>query len=141
VERPYGNLPSLTGLVTTIEVFSPDATVGNTMLFAGGFGVFYPSSPGGFWTPVAGAGVGPGVNIIPPALALDLHYDSTKNVLVAGTLGRGAWLFGAAASPEASRKLPSKSSFSFASPAAKNLPPAPPPSVTPPPIAVSKSRH
>jgi len=25
------------------------------------------------------------------ALALDLHYDYTDNVLLAGTLGRGAW--------------------------------------------------
>jgi hypothetical protein len=52
-----GNLPSLTGLVTTIEVLSPDATVGTTTLFAGGFGVFQltnPSTIGGTWTPVTG---------------------------------------------------------------------------------------
>jgi hypothetical protein len=119
--------PSLTQRVTTIQVFSPDGTVLNTTLFAGGFGVFQltnPSTPGGHWTPVTGLG---DISKIPPALVLDLHYDYTKNVLVAGTLGRGAWLFGAKPVPgEASRKLPSKSSLSFASTAAKNLPPAPP---------------
>ena len=118
--------PSLTQLVTTIQVFSLDGTVLNTTLFAGGFGVFQltnPSTPGGHWTPVTGNDD----SKIPPALVLDLHYDYTKNVLVAGTLGRGAWLFGAKPVPaEASRKLPSKSSLSFASTAAKNLPPAPP---------------
>ena len=115
-----GNLPSLTGLVTTIEVFSPDATVGNTMLFAGGFGVFQltnPSTIGGLWTPVTG----PGDNKIPPALALDLHYDYTNKVLASGTLGRGAWLFRAPPAIPSARKLPSST-------AAKNLP-APPPSV------------
>src|SRR5262249_52431425 len=28
---------------------------------------------------------------LPHALTLDLHYDYTDNVLLAGTLGRGAW--------------------------------------------------
>ena len=43
---------------------------------------------------------------MPHALVLDVHYDYTDNVLVAGTLGRGAWTLpdpfgnaGAASSP------------------------------------------
>jgi hypothetical protein len=136
-----GNLPSLTNLVTTIEVLSPDGTVGTTTLFAGGFGVFQltnPSTIGGTWTPVTGP---PPASIkIPPALVLDLHFDSTDKFLVAGTLGRGAWLFSnPGAIPSARRKLPSST-------AAKNLP-APPPSVPNsqnvplPPDPVSKSRR
>jgi hypothetical protein len=54
-----------------------------------------PSTAGGQWTPVTGIGG----NIIPPALVLDLHYDYSKGILVAGTLGRGAWIFGPAAVP------------------------------------------
>jgi hypothetical protein len=80
------NLPSLTGLVTTVEVFSPDATIRNTVLIAGGFGAFQmrrPGAAGGSWTLLSSA--------IPNALVLDLHYDYTNNVLVAGTLGRGSW--------------------------------------------------
>ena len=80
------NLPSLTGLVTTLEVFTPDATIRNTVLIAGGFGAFEmrrPAAAGGSWTPLSTA--------IPNALVLDLHYDYTNNVLVAGTLGRGSW--------------------------------------------------
>jgi hypothetical protein len=82
------NLPSLTSQVTTIEVFAPDATLKNTVLVAGGFGLFQLHQPGtgGSWTPLNGAG-----SLIPPALAVDLHYDYTANVLVVGTLGRGSW--------------------------------------------------
>jgi hypothetical protein len=83
------NLPALTHLVTTIAVFSPDGTVDNTTLFAGGFGVFTltnPSTASGTWAPLTdGAGA-----LIPPALALDLHFNPA-NGLVVGTLGRGAW--------------------------------------------------
>jgi hypothetical protein len=80
------NLGSLTSQVTTIEIFSPDQTIRNTVLIAGGFGVFEmrrPGAGGTSWTPLSTG--------IPNALVLDLHYDYTNNVLVAGSLGRGAW--------------------------------------------------
>jgi hypothetical protein len=83
------NLPRLTPPTVgqAIEIYStpsaPDA-----VLMAGGLtGVFEmpnPSSPGAKWS-VLGDG-------LPHALVLDLHYDYTDNVLVAGTLGRGAWM-------------------------------------------------
>jgi hypothetical protein len=131
------NLPALTGLVTTIEVNSPDATVGHTKLVAGGFGVFIlfnPSSPSGVWTRLTGHGDGD--DRISNALVLDLHYDYTRNVLAAGTLGRGAWLFGDedVIGAIASRAVPSASSIAAASSTAAKLilPPSPPPSVNPP---------
>jgi len=80
------NLPSLTAMATTLEVFSPDQTIRNTVLIAGGFGAFQmrrPGAAGGSWIPLSTA--------IPNALVLDLHYDYTNNTLVAGTLGRGSW--------------------------------------------------
>jgi hypothetical protein len=79
-------LPSLTSQVTTIEVFSPDQTIRNLVLIAGGFGAFEmrrPGAAGGSWTALSSE--------IPNALVLDLHYDYKNNVLVAGTLGRGSW--------------------------------------------------
>ena len=80
------NLPSLTSQVDTIEVFSPDQTIRNMVLIAGGFGAFEMRRPGGggaSWTPLSTG--------IPNALVQDLHYDYTNNVLVAGSLGRGSW--------------------------------------------------
>jgi hypothetical protein len=80
------NLPSLTSLVTTLEVFAPDATIRNIVLIAGGFGAFQmprPGAAGTAWIPISSA--------IPNALVLDLNYNYTNNVLVAGTLGRGSW--------------------------------------------------
>jgi hypothetical protein len=80
------NLPSLPGQITTIEVFSPDASIRNAVLIAGGFGIFQmrrPGAGGGSWTPLSSG--------FPNALVMDLHYDYTDDVLVAGTLGRGAW--------------------------------------------------
>jgi hypothetical protein len=79
------DLPQSPGQKTTIEVFSPDATIRNTVLIASGFGVFEmrrPAAAGSSWTPIL---------TFPNVLVLDLHYDYTNNVLVAGTLGRGAW--------------------------------------------------
>jgi hypothetical protein len=122
-----GDLGAATGLVTTIEVFSPDATVGNTTLYAGGFGVFQLTNPlsGGHWTPVTGPAKSGGSKI-PPAVVADLHYDYDKNVLVAGTLGRGAWLFGpATVSATASSQMPKTSGLSVAT-AAQNQPPVAP---------------
>jgi hypothetical protein len=80
------NLPSLTSQVGTIEVFNPDQTIRNMVLIAGGFGAFEmrrPAGGGTIWTPLSTG--------IPNALVQDLHYDYTNNVLVAGSLGRGAW--------------------------------------------------
>ena len=80
------NLAALTSQVDTIEVFTPDQTIRNTVLIAGGFGAFEmrrPAAAGGSWTPLSSA--------IPNALVQDLHYDYTNDVLVAGSLGRGAW--------------------------------------------------
>ena len=76
----------MTGLVPTIEVFSPDATLANTVVIGGGFGLFQVAATGTNWTRLTGLN-----NNLPPALVLDLHYDYTDNVLVAGTLGRGSW--------------------------------------------------
>jgi hypothetical protein len=80
------NLASLTSQVNTIEVFSPDQTIRNIVLIAGGFGAFEmrrPGAGGASWTPLSTG--------IPNALVQDLHYDYTNNVLVAGSLGRGGW--------------------------------------------------
>ena len=80
------NLGSLTSQVATIEIFSPDQTIANMVLIAGGFGAFQmrgPDAAGASWTPLSTG--------IPNALVQDLHYDYTNNVLVAGSLGRGAW--------------------------------------------------
>jgi hypothetical protein len=80
------NLPSLTSQVDTLEVFSPDQTIRNTVLIAGGFGAFQmrrPGAGGASWTPLSTG--------IPNALVQDLHYDYANDVLVAGSLGRGSW--------------------------------------------------
>ncbi len=80
------NLASLTSQVDTIEAFSPDQTIRNTVLIAGGFGAFQmrrPGAGGASWTPLSTG--------IPNALVQDLHYDYTNDVLVAGSLGRGGW--------------------------------------------------
>lgn len=104
------------------------------MLFAGGFGVFQlpnPASPTiGQWTPVTGPP--PQNNKIPPAFVADFHYAYTKNVLVAGTLGRGAWLYGAAPAV-ATASIRGPSSLSLAGSAAKNPWPAQPARPYPPP--------
>ena len=84
---PAGSIsPPLTSQVATIEVFSPDQTIRNTVLIAGGFGAFEmrrPGAGGAIWTPLSTG--------IPNALVQDLHYDYTNDVLVAGSLGRGSW--------------------------------------------------
>jgi hypothetical protein len=84
---PAGSIsPSLTSQVGTIEIFSPDQTLKNMVLIAGGFGAFQmrrPAGGGSIWTPLSTG--------IPNALVQDLHYDYGNNVLVTGTLGRGSW--------------------------------------------------
>ena len=81
------NLPSLTSQVHSIEIFSPDTTVRNMVLLAGGLGGVFqmrrPGAAGASWTPVSTG--------LPHALVRELHYDYTDDVLVASTLGRGAW--------------------------------------------------
>jgi hypothetical protein len=81
------NLPTLCQDVRSIEVFSPDAGIRNTVLIVGGLGGVFqmrrPGAAGASWTPL---GTG-----LPHGLVLDLHYNYMDNVLVAGFLGRGAW--------------------------------------------------
>jgi hypothetical protein len=85
-----GNLSSLTDQVATIEVASRGIGLGNQILIAGGFGAFQLRNPAEAeedWEEI----VDEPSREISNALLQDLHYDSTDNVLVAGTLGRGAW--------------------------------------------------
>jgi hypothetical protein len=125
------NLPSLTSLVTTIEVFSPDATLANTVVISGGFGLFQVGATGTTWTRLTGLN-----DILPPALVLDLHYDYTDNVLVAGTLGRGSWTIAGPFSGNIedaglitrSKALPRPNGTVSGLPLLRHLPPAPPPS-------------
>jgi hypothetical protein len=83
------NLHSLTidTLGRSIEIYSASPSPADDVLMVGNMGgVFalaHPGTPGATWA-VLGEG-------LPHALALDLHYDYTDNVLLAGTLGRGAW--------------------------------------------------
>jgi hypothetical protein len=137
------NLPTLsglTGLVTTIEVFSPDATLANTVVIAGGFGVFQLPATGTTWTALTGLD-----NNLPPALVLDLHYDYTDSVLVAGTLGRGSWTIAGpfTATPDSSiarSKKVLRPSSPVSSPLLLHLPPAPPPTANAPPSTAPVSR-
>jgi hypothetical protein len=132
------NLPTLsglTGLVTTIEVFSPDATLANTVVIGGGFGVFQLPATGTNWTALTGL-----ANNLPPALVLDLHYDYTDSVLVAGTLGRGSWTIAGPFSTNIasgliarSKALPRPNGPVSSLPLLRHLPPAPPPSANVPP--------
>jgi hypothetical protein len=80
-----GNLGSLTAQAQSLAFCSLDAALGKSVLVAGGFGVFELRSPGSGskW-----ARLGSGM---PNALVLDLHYDQTNDLLLAGSLGRGAW--------------------------------------------------
>jgi hypothetical protein len=81
------NLPSLCSDVRTIEIFSPSASVRDSVLIVGGAaGVWQmrrPGSSGSVWLPLGGG--------FPHALVYDLRYNYNDNVLVAGTLGRGVW--------------------------------------------------
>jgi hypothetical protein len=80
-----GNLGSLTGQVQSIGLYSPNAMLANAVLLAGGFGVFQLPGPGSGakWTRLGTA--------LPNALVFDLHYYSARDLLLAGSLGRGAW--------------------------------------------------
>jgi hypothetical protein len=80
------NLPKFIGQVRTIELYRP-ASKGRTVLLVGGLGGAFqmcePGAAGAVWARL-------GTNL-PHGLVLDLRYNYTSNVLVAGILGRGAW--------------------------------------------------
>jgi hypothetical protein len=83
-----GDLTNRMTAIQSVEVFSTDASGGNTVLMVGTMnGVFQlrnAGQAGAAWS-LLGEG-------LPNAIVYDLHYDYTDQVLVAGTLGRGAWL-------------------------------------------------
>ncbi len=84
-----GNLMSIAGeSLQTIEYVS--GTVG-ALVVGGSLGVFRAMVTSiGTWAEVGGN--------LPNALVYDLQYDATDDVLVAGTLGRGAWTLSNASS-------------------------------------------
>ena len=81
------NLPSLSSDIRAIQVVSREATP-NALLVVGGLGGVFqmpnPGSPGGSWSVLSSE--------LPHGFVRDLHYNATDDVLVAGILGRGAWL-------------------------------------------------
>jgi len=79
------NLDELTSQVATIALFAPDANAAHTVVIAGGFGVFQlrNSGPTAVWSAL---GTG-----FPHALFGDLAYDQRNDVLLGGSMGRGAW--------------------------------------------------
>src|SRR5262249_54425827 len=72
---------------TIIEIYSTSPSTKEDVLLLGTLGGVFqmerPDRPGAKW-----ALLGDG---LPHTLAIDIHYDYTDNVLLAGTLGRGAW--------------------------------------------------
>jgi hypothetical protein len=71
----------------TIGIYSTPSNPNAVLIVGAQGGVFEMPHPGQEtpnWT-VLGDG-------LPHALVLDLHYDYTDNLLVVGTLGRGAWI-------------------------------------------------
>jgi hypothetical protein len=81
------NLTQLTPLATTIELVSTGPDPQNEVLVAGTLnGVFamnLNSSGGNPWHRLG--------DNLPHAVVLDLHYTASDHLLLAGTLGRGAW--------------------------------------------------
>jgi hypothetical protein len=80
-----GDLSSDTG---AMEIFNPGGTKDRSILIVGGLGgAFQLKAPltttKPKWKKLSSK--------LPRVLVADLHYDYTNNVLVAGTLGRGAW--------------------------------------------------
>jgi hypothetical protein len=120
------NFLSLSSFIWTLEVFSPDATIRNTVLIAGGGdGIFQmrrPGAAGASWTALS--------NGFPKALVQDLHYDYTSDVLVAGTLGRGSWTLssffrGGGGTGAIASQTPSQQSTPANIPPPLDLPPIP----------------
>ncbi len=82
------NLPTLSPDIRAVEVFGTDPNGRTTRLLVGGQGGVFemrrPGASGTTWTLLGSS--------LPRTLVYDIHYDYTDQVLVAGTLGRGAWL-------------------------------------------------
>jgi hypothetical protein len=97
------NLTQMTSAIRSVEVFSTDPQGQNSVLLVGTMtGVFQMPNPGATSTwSLLGTG-------LPHTLAYDIHYDYTDQVLVAGTLGRGAWVlnnpFGQPQAPDVLRR-------------------------------------
>jgi hypothetical protein len=84
----YSAMPS-TADMRTIEIVSPTSSVSDDILLIGGFGgVFAVRHPGMAGQPIHWVPLGAGLSDAP---VNDLHYDATDDVVVIGTLGRGAW--------------------------------------------------
>src|SRR5262249_38725724 len=87
--RPHGQPPGpyQRRLARTIEIYSTSPSAKEDVLVVGNLGGVFamrrPDKPGANWTRLGDG--------LPHALTLDLHYDYTDNLLLAGTLGRGAW--------------------------------------------------
>jgi hypothetical protein len=83
-----GNLGALSPQIDTLVLVSPTPDGSNDMLVAGGLGgVFALKNPASSSTPVWAR---LGINF-PNVLVQDLHFDQSNDLLIAGTLGRGAW--------------------------------------------------
>jgi hypothetical protein len=81
------NLAKLTPFVTTLELVSTGPVLQDKMLVAGGLnGVFAIGADSSWRHPWYRLG-----DNLPHALVQDLHYDANDHLLLAGTLGRGAW--------------------------------------------------
>jgi hypothetical protein len=81
------NLTQLTPFVTTIELVNTGPALQDRMLLAGGLNGVFAISPDSSWQhPWYRLGAN-----LPHAVVLDLHYDAKDDLLLAGTLGRGAW--------------------------------------------------
>src|SRR5207244_4044321 len=83
-----GNLGALSSDVRSVEVVPGTSAPGDETVILGGAGGVFRSlgTPSGGSTQWALFGAN-----IPNTLVTDLDYDATDDVLVAGTLGRGAW--------------------------------------------------
>jgi hypothetical protein len=82
------NLGTFSPQIDTLILLSPSADPSRNVLVAGGIGGVWAltnptSAPPGVWAPL-------GLNM-PHVIVQDLHFDQVSNLLVAGTLGRGAW--------------------------------------------------
>lgn len=82
------NLAKLTDEGVVLEIFNPGGTKDLSVLILGGAsGAFQLKKPATTtkpkWSKLSSK--------LPNVQVSDLHYDYTKNVLAAGTLGRGAW--------------------------------------------------
>ena len=134
------NLASLGGALgpnlRSIEIYSPNPSPRNTVLMVGGLdGVFMMRRPG-----AAGA-VWQALVTLPHALVLDLRYDYTSDVLVAGLLGRGVWTLTGFFTGAVSAAAPSNADgreTSFPLGPEFEMPPPPPPEIATEDLQVSE---